>query len=93
MSEIPSPPLQMEKFELGSWEAKVFFSIPEEDDDDEFFCGMVDQRKAFNLISSQDHCQGISPLQISDTLQAGLVHILEQYIFGLCTTVWIRGFG
>ena len=25
------------------------------------FCGMVDQRKAFSLISSQDHCQRSSP--------------------------------
>ena len=22
-----------------------------------FFCGMIDRRKAFNLISSRDHCQ------------------------------------
>ena len=27
------------------------------------FCGMVDQRKVFSLISSQDHCQRSSPLQ------------------------------
>ena len=31
-----------------------------------FFCGMVDRRKAFSLISSRDHCQRSSPLQISD---------------------------
>ena len=36
-----------------------------------FFCGMVDQWKAFNLISSQDHCQRSSPLRISDTPWAG----------------------
>ena len=30
------------------------------------FCGMVDRRKAFSLISSQDNCQRPSPLQISD---------------------------
>ena len=35
------------------------------------FCGMVDRRKAFSLISSRDHCQRSSPLQISDTPQAG----------------------
>ena len=35
------------------------------------FCGMVDQLKAFSLISSRDHCQRYSPLQISDTPQAG----------------------
>ena len=34
------------------------------------FCGMVDQRKAFCFISSQDHCQRSSPLRISDTSQA-----------------------
>ena len=35
------------------------------------FCSMVDRRKAFNLISSQDHCQRPSPSQISATPQAG----------------------
>ena len=34
----------------------------DDDDDDEFFCGMIDRRKAFSLNSSRDHCQ------ISDTL-------------------------
>ena len=33
------------------------------------FCGMIDQWKAFSLISSWDHCQGSSPLQISNRLQ------------------------
>ena len=36
-----------------------------------FFCGMVDQRKAFSLISSRDHCQRSSPSRISDTPRAG----------------------
>ena len=31
------------------------------------FCGMVDRRKAFSLISSRDHCQRSSPTRISDT--------------------------
>ena len=31
------------------------------------FCGMVDRRKAFSLISSRDHCQRSSPSRISDT--------------------------
>ena len=35
------------------------------------FCGMVDRRKAFSLISSRDHCQRSSPSQISDTPRAG----------------------
>ena len=34
-------------------------------------CGMVHQQKAFNLISSWDHCQRSSPSQISDMPQAG----------------------
>ena len=32
---------------------------------------MVDQRKAFSLISSRDHCQRSSPSWISDTPRAG----------------------
>ena len=35
------------------------------------FCDMVDQRKAFSLISSHDHCQRSSPSRIPDTLGAG----------------------
>ena len=35
------------------------------------FCGMVDQRKAFSLISSGDHCQRSTPLLISDAPWAG----------------------
>ena len=35
------------------------------------FCGMVDQKKVFSLIPSQDYCQRSSPYWISDTLQAG----------------------
>ena len=34
-------------------------------------CGMVDQRTAFSLVSSQDHCQRSSPFRISDTPRAG----------------------
>ena len=36
-----------------------------------YFCGMVDQRKALSLISCWDHCQRSSPLQISNKSQAG----------------------
>ena len=36
----------------------------------ELFCGMVDWRKAFILISSRDYCQRSSPSRISDTSQA-----------------------
>ena len=35
------------------------------------YCGMVDRRKAFSLISSRDHCQRSSPSWISDTPRAG----------------------
>ena len=35
------------------------------------FCGMVDWRKAFGLISSRDHCQRSSPSRISSTPRAG----------------------
>ena len=35
------------------------------------FCGMVDRRKTFSLISSRDHCQRCSTSRISDTPQAG----------------------
>ena len=35
------------------------------------FCGMVDRRKAFSLISAWDHCQRASPPRISDTALAG----------------------
>ena len=35
------------------------------------FCGIVDRRKAFSFVSSQDHCQRSSPSQIPDTPQAG----------------------
>ena len=35
------------------------------------FCGMVDQRKVFSLISSRDHCQRSSPSRISGTPRTG----------------------
>ena len=35
------------------------------------FCGMVDQRKVFSLISSWEHCLRSSPLKISDMPRAG----------------------
>ena len=35
------------------------------------FCGMVERRKAFSLISSRDRYQRSSPSQISDTPWAG----------------------
>ena len=35
------------------------------------FCGIVNQTKAFRLISSQDHSPRSSPTRISDTPRAG----------------------
>ena len=35
------------------------------------FCGKVDRREAFSLISNRGHSQRSSPSQISDTLRAG----------------------
>ena len=35
------------------------------------FCGMVDRRKAFSLISNRDHCHIFSPSEISDKPVAG----------------------
>ena len=31
------------------------------------FCGMIERRKAFSLISSRDHCQRFLPSRISNT--------------------------
>ena len=36
------------------------------------FCGMVDRRKAFSLISNRGHCQRSSPSRNSDMPRAGL---------------------
>ena len=47
-------------------------NIPLRDDNDELFCGTVDQPKTFSLISSWDSCQRSSLSLISDMLQAGL---------------------
>ena len=35
------------------------------------FYGISDQQKAFSLISSKNHCQRSSPLEISNKLEAG----------------------
>ena len=55
-------------------ELKSDSDLYSENDDDElmnYFCGMVDRRKAFSLISSRDHCQRSSPSRISNTPRAG----------------------
>ena len=42
-----------------------------------YFCGTVDRRKAFSLISSRDHCQKSSPSRISNTPPAGFEPALD----------------
>ena len=58
------------------------------------FCGVVDQQKAFSLISSQDHCQISSPSRISDIPQAGF-ELMQNLSSGLveisCTVVIATG--
>ena len=49
------------------------------------YCGMVDRRKAFSLISSRDHCQRSSPSRISDTPRAGF-EPAQNLKFRLCRT-------
>ena len=44
--------------------------VMSDDDDEELFLWHFNERH-FNIISSQDHCQRSSPLQISDMPQAG----------------------
>ena len=53
-----------------------------------FFCGMVDQRKVFSLISSRDHCQRSSPSRTSDTPRAGFkpAQNLASGFFRLCNS-------
>ena len=48
------------------------------------FCGIIDQQKAFSLISSPDHCQRSWPSQISHMQQAGFEP--EQSWMKLCSS-------
>ena len=53
-------------------------------------CGMVDQRKAFNLISSRDQCQRSSPSRISNTLRAGfepVQNLISGFVEWSCAVV------
>ena len=52
------------------------------------FCGVVDQRKAFSLISSRIHCQRSSTSRFSDTPRAGFEPV-QKPISGL--TEWSCG--
>ena len=52
---------------------KKYYKYDDDDGhDDGLFCGTVDWRKAFWLISSWHNCQRSSPSPISDTPRAGL---------------------
>ena len=54
------------------------------------FCGMVDRRKAFSLISSRGHCQRSSPSQISDTPRVGFEsaqNLSSDFVEGSCAVV------
>ena len=59
------------------------------------FCKMVDQRKVFSLISSQDYCQRSSESRITNTLWAGFKPVHNQssglvewsYVVVLTTTL------
>ena len=61
------------------------------------FCGMVDRRKTFSLISSRDHCQRSSPSRIFDTPRAGFepAHDLNSVVItttprrhNYCSLIW-----
>ena len=52
------------------------------------FCGMVDRRKAFSLMTSRDHCQISSPSRISDTPRVGSEPVQRSgFVEWSCTVV------
>ena len=56
------------------------------------FCGMVDQQKAFSLISSWEHCQRSSPSPIFDTAPAGFEpaqNLISGLVESICAVVII----
>ena len=55
-----------------------------------WFCCMVDRRKAFSFISSEDHCQRSSPSWISDTPRAGFepaLNLISGFVEWSCAVV------
>ena len=66
MKTMISPAIVFSFFQNTDFQVFQSSSI---NDDDELFCGMVDQRKVFSLISSRDCCQRSSALQISNLSQ------------------------
>ena len=60
------------------------------------FCGMVDRRKEFSIISNRDHCQRSSPSLISDTPRAGFEpaqNLSSDFVEWICAVVIIEMFG
>ena len=59
------------------------------------YCVTVDWQKAFNLISSRDHCQRSSPSQISDTPRAGFEpaqNLSSGFVEWSCAVVMLHNF-
>ena len=55
-----------------------------------WFCGMVDRRKTYSLISKKDDCQRSSPSRISDTPRAGFEpaqNLSSSFLEWSCTIV------
>ena len=50
---------------------KYASTLPFQTSEMNYFCGMIDQRKALSLISSRDYCQRFSTSQISDKSRVG----------------------
>ena len=64
--------------------------LPVNKDNDEWFCGLLDQQKAFSLVSNREYYQRFSPSLISDTLQAGFVpaqNLILNYVEWSCEVV------
>ena len=57
--------------DYDSCHATWFLVDDDDDDEDDCFSGIVDQRKAFSLISSRNYCERSAPSRISDTPRAG----------------------
>lgn len=54
-----------------SLDRKTILDFRKDDDDDEYFCDMVEQWKAIGFIFRQHHYQRSSPVRISDTPREG----------------------
>ena len=78
--------------ETGKILKSILSNIVNKYDELNCFCGMVDRRKTFSLISRRENCQRSSPSRISDTPQAGFKPIqnlssgLVEWICGVMIT-------